>query len=234
MYAAIGVLLAMITQPLVDEPRTIAFSGHTWTVRHNEARQGPGPNWFSAGTSTVRVDARGRLHLRIRKSPRGWECAEVGLSRSLGHGTYEFDIETPPATLADNVVLGLFTYETDTREIDLEVSKWGEPEGPNSQFVVQPYERPGNRLQFPIPPLASGTTLQFTWAPDRIAFKATGKGFTKEWLYTGPDIPPVGAETARMNLWLFRGEAPADGRDQHVVISRFRFTPLSPTEPRTD
>ena len=39
-------------------------------------------------------------------------------------------------------------------------------------------------------------------------------------------IPLEGGENARINLWLFRGSAPTDGRNVEVVLSDFSYTPL--------
>ena len=44
-----------------------------------------------------------------------------------------------------NVVAGLFTYENDTAEIDIEFSKWNKEENEDSQFVIQPGSIPENK-----------------------------------------------------------------------------------------
>jgi hypothetical protein len=46
-----------------------------------------------------------------------------------------------------------------------------------------------------------------------------------EWTYTGGDVPPADGENARINLWMFRGEPPADGQSVEVIVSDFSFVP---------
>jgi hypothetical protein len=72
----------------------------------------------------------------------------VVLNRSLGYGTYTFVVRET-AGIDPNAVLGLFLWDPvafriHNRELDIEISRWGDPKNSNSQFVVQPYSRPGN------------------------------------------------------------------------------------------
>ena len=39
------------------------------------------------------------------------------------------------------------------------------------------------------------------------------------------EIPSEGNENARINLWLFRGRGPTDGKTVEVIIKRFEFVP---------
>ena len=61
------------------------------------------------------------------------------LNRSLGYGVYTWQLAAPPTGFDSNVVLGLFTYESDSREVDIEFSRWGGA-FPNAtaDFAVQP------------------------------------------------------------------------------------------------
>lgn len=210
-------------------PRTISFSGETWTVKASNGRVGPGPNYFSASTNNVWVDAQGRLHLRIAKSRGKWWNAEVIGMRSLGHGTYTWTLDSPVDALDPNAVLGLFTWSNASdyanRELDIEFSRWSNPfAAANAQFVVQPYDAPGHLQPF-VQPAAASSAHGFTWGPGTVAFTSS-TGSVPTWTYTGADVPPAGDETPRMNLWLFRGAAPTDGKPVEVVIRSFTFTPL--------
>jgi hypothetical protein len=40
-------------------------------------------------------------------------------------------------------------------------------------------------------------------------------------------VPDAGQAQVRINLWLFRGNAPTDGQPVEVVISDFTFTPAN-------
>ena len=206
-----------------DGPRTITWSGQTWTVKDSGSSiVGPGPNPFSSSTSNVWVDALGRLHLRITKTKAGWVSAEVVSTRSLGYGSYRWTLASPVGALDANAVLGLFTWNDDPayhhREIDVEVSRWGNALDPtNAQFVVQPYDNPGNLRRFTVAD-ATPTTHTFDWRPGAVDFAST---CTDPWSFTGPGVPVAGGEQARMNLWLFQGRAPLDGQPVEVVFERF-------------
>jgi hypothetical protein len=107
--------------------------------------------------------------------------------------------------------------------------------------VVQPYEHAGNLHRFRLPggtglpgppkgsqPAFEAATHLFDWRPDRIAletWQGTGESAIRiqTWTYSGPDIPPPGNEQLRINVWLFRGDPPSDGREVEVVVRGLAF-----------
>jgi len=211
-------------------PRIVAFSGFSWAVKASTGAVGPGPNIFSDSPESVWVDAAGQLHLRITSRDGQWRAAEVILDHSLGYGTYRFTLASPAGRLDPSVVLGLFTWSDDPaynhREIDIELARWGDATGPtNAQYAVQPYDHVGNVRTF-VQPDTAPTTQEFTWAPHRVSFRsATAEGTTiAGWTYRGADVPRVGDERTRMNLWLDGGAPPTDGTEVEVVLSAFSFT----------
>jgi len=221
-----------------EGPRVVRFAGHDWLVKGSgRERVGPGPNLFSDRETNVWVDDFGRLHLRVSRSGKRWYAAEVVSTESFGHGLYRFYLDTPTHALAPSVVLGLFTWNDDPafahREIDIEFSRWSDPANPvNAQYVVQPYDLPGNLVSFVQPALAP-TTHTFDWQPSAVSFRSlvgfarepsTPNDVIAEWTYDG-DVPQAGGENARINLWMFRGEPPADGRPAEVIVSDFEFVP---------
>lgn len=213
-------------------PRVIEFSGFSWRVKRTSSLAGPGPNYFSDAPEAVWVDERGRLHLRIRRDPQEsgrWLCAEVVSKRSFGHGTYRFHVDSNVDALDPRAVLGMFTWsdapEFHHREIDIEIARWGKPEAPNAQFVVQPWTSPENILRFAIPRALPSTVHAFSWLPGRVRFWSTSQSATiQEWVLTR-GIPPAGGENARINLWLLGGLPPQDEREIEVVIRQFDFQP---------
>src|SRR6266568_3108242 len=105
--------------------RTIEFSGNQWVVKDGgEERRGPGPNYFSSSPENVWVDSQGQLHLKITNRNNRWYCAEVSLEKPLGYGTYEFFVNGRFDQLDPHVVDGLFLYEDDAHEIDIEFGRW--------------------------------------------------------------------------------------------------------------
>lgn len=212
-------------------PRTITFSDFTWDVKTSAGKIGPGPNYFSSSPANVWVDVSGRLHLKLTKAKGRWFAAEVINQASLGRGTYTWVLDTTVDALDANAVLGLFTWNDapafNHMEIDEEFARWGNAADPtNGQFVVQPWDTAGNLLRITQAAGAAPSTQSFTWGTSSVAFSSSA-ATPSSWLYTGPDVPQPGGEHARMNLWLFRGQAPTNGQEIEVVISSFTFAPLA-------
>ncbi len=219
--------------------RILRFSGYEWKVKSSDDRVGPGPNYFSDSKNNVEVDAQGRLHLRITQHDGRWHCAEVISTRSFGYGTYRFYVDTSFDNMDPRVILGLFTWsdapDYSHREIDVEISRWGNKDNKNGQFVVQPYTRPMNIVRFQIPRGLNASTHSFAWKPDGI-FCQSLKGIHSarpgrslviaEHAFT-QGIPQAGGENARINLWLMAGHPPTDGKETEIIVSKFEFVPSS-------
>lgn len=229
--------------------RRIAFAGYEWIVKSGHWL-GPGPNSFSQDCRNVWVDANGRLHLRIEERWGLWLAAEVVLADSFGHGAYAFTVDSRVDALDDNEILGLFTWDDDApefnyREIDFEFSRWGDPGNDNAQFVVQPWDTPGNRYRFDIDYASAtdATTHVMNWGPSSIAFSShygnacadpDPADVIESWTYSGADNPPPGGENVRINLWLRDGLPPVGGSGSEMIISDFRFRPDGPMDSDQD
>lgn len=212
---------------------TVRFSGYEWAIKGGDGL-GPGPNSFSSSDSTVWVDDQDRLHLRISRRGGRWYCAEVYLLQSLGYGTYTFYLSSRVDLLDRRVVGSPFIYEDDTRELDVEFSRWDVEGGPNAQFVVQPWNIPEHREQFYMGLDGDHSTHQIVWRPGSVRFRSTqGDGLhpppgriIHEWMYEGGDVPEEGDERGHINLWLLHGEAPSDDQEAEMVLRAFEWTPL--------
>ncbi|UOB18394.1 glycoside hydrolase family 16 protein [Abyssalbus ytuae] len=216
--------------PPVNNNRVIEFSGYEWLVRNTyEEKQGPGPNYFSDSEENVWVDAQGRLHLKVMQRDGKWYCAGLTLRRTFGFNKYVFYVDSRVDQLNENVVGGLFTYMNDEEEIDIEFSRWSDPENQNSQFAVQPSDIPGNKDRYDMDLEGSDlSTHFFDWQADKIEF-ASYKGHTltpetediiSTWTYTGDNVPPDSYEKVKINLWLFRGNPPTDNQEAEMIINR--------------
>ncbi len=219
--------------------REIRFAGHDWYVKSSGEPFGPGPNHFSEAPEDVWVDSSGHLHMKIVKRDGLWYCTEIVAKESFGNGTYVFTVETRVDQLDPDIVAGLFLWDGDApehhyREIDIEFGRWKDPQSQNAQYVIQPWDAPGNRYRFDVdyPGPADPTTHVIRWAPDRIDFTSYygpfrtypgAGGMIASWSYTGADIPPAGGETPRINFWLVDGLPPTDGEEAELVISDFGF-----------
>lgn len=206
----------------------IEWSGYTWKVRSGVG--GPGPNHWAASRSNIWVDDQGNLHLKIIKKGDKWYCSEIFLPQSLGYGEYTFEVSTNVETLDKNIVFGLFTYETDSREIDIEFSKWGNAANVSGWYSVQP--PPFNSLNqkdFALNLSGILTTHQIKWDSSEIYFRSDyGHGMEhliSHWTYKGANNPPAGKEKLHLNVWLLKGNAPSNLQETEVVIKSFRYVP---------
>lgn len=220
--------------------RQITFSGYDWIVKSSKMPVGPGPNYFSDSTQSVWVDGQGQLHLKIINSNGTWYSAEVISVNSFGYGKYLFHVISRVDQLDKNIVAGFFTWDETApaynyREIDIEFSKWGETLNDNSQYVVQPWDRLGNRHRFNMSLTGNDSIHSVDWKEDRIVFQSLeGSNIIGSWIYTGSDIPSPGKENVRINLWLndpniILGKPPTDGKEAEIIIQKFVFISPSPT-----
>ena len=203
---------------------TIKFSGYTWNVRSGGGN--PGNNLWSNSVNSVSVDAKGQLHLKVREILGKWYSTEVFLSKSLGYGTYQFDVASRVDLTDRNVTAAGFLYANDSNEYDVEFSKWGNSHSPtNADFATQPYTAP-NAIDYwheSLQPAVS--TYRIIWTPGKVEIKATqGTKVLQDWVYTGPNTFAPGAEVFHFNFWINTGGRPASGTEQDYTVQDFKFT----------
>jgi hypothetical protein len=222
--------------PALAQQQRLQFSGYDWRLKAGD-RMGPGPNAWSAANAWV--DKQGYLHLKISQQQGKWYCAEVGMTKPLGFGTYEFQVAGRVDTLDPNVVLGLFNYPPPeigpdtTNEIDIEFSRWSIPTAPNGNFTVWPakigVKESEQTFRFSL--TGNDTINRFTWRPDGILFECLQNGkMLGRWDYrpeNAADRVPQKPLPVLINLWLNQGRAPTDGKEVEIVLRRFTFTPLA-------
>jgi hypothetical protein len=212
-----------------DGPKTLTFSGYEWEVRQIPSNRGGQNDYDPANAWT---DAAGHLHLRLAMRNNHWTSAEVILSRTLGYGTYAFTVRDT-SSLDPSAAFGMLTWDDqgadqNHRELDIEISQWGDRSIPNGQFVVQPFYVPANVARFAAP---SGTlTHSFRWQPGRASFRTTrgnnpmaGNVVAQHEFTSG--VPTPGTERVRMNLYYFRYALQPPQKDVEVVIERFQYLP---------
>src|SRR5205823_5649069 len=133
-----GLALQRYARAVVDRSAmrpSIAFSALEWSVK--DVRWGPDDNSFSAHPDNVSVDRLGHLHLKITKRGGEWQSAEVIAKKAFGYGRYVFYLSSRVDLLNENVVVGLFTWDTNAchandsnGEVDIEFSRWGDKNNP--------------------------------------------------------------------------------------------------------
>jgi hypothetical protein len=209
--------------------KMLSFSGYEWRIRDAPSSRGGGNNYDESNAWT---DSKGALHLRIAKRSGDWSCAEVTLTRSLGYGTYSVMVRDI-AQLEPAAVFSIFTWDyggdPNHREMDIEVSRWGDSSNRNAQFVVQPYYVPENATRFTLP--AGVLTYSIHWEPGRLTFRtvrgseagSTARPVAEHVFTSGVPIP--GIESMRMNLYIFRGAKEPLRNENEVVIEKFEYFP---------
>jgi len=203
--------------------RQIKWCNYTWSIK--TGIEGPGPNNWSDDEKDVYVDEKGHLHLKIINRNGKWYCTEVA-GEILGYGTYVFEVKDTKQ-FADNAVLGLFVYQDDDHEIDIEIARWGKVDGLNIDFVVQQKDLelrkdPTRHHGFYIDPTLPSIN-SFTWSESEVNFKTESGGKTEQWKYPLSFIPKAEKEKVILNFWLFEGEPPLGHKEEEVVITKFRF-----------
>jgi hypothetical protein len=229
------VLAATVVKGIGPLPQAISkniqFSGYAWKAANDTSERNGLPNAYDP--ANVSTDSKGSLHLQIIRKDNRWTCSHVILTHSFGYGTYVFSLEDvshlPPAA-----VLTLFTWddlgaEQNHREMDIEISRWGDPGGKNAQFVMQPYYVPENVARFAVP--SGPVTYAFVWEPDRVSFRAArGDDQTSQrdaianHAFTS-GIPSPGDESVSLNFCAFGFSKVPLKDDAEVVIDRFQYLP---------
>jgi hypothetical protein len=216
---------------LVPAPRKqLTFSGYEWEVRQTPSDRG-GTNDYDPGNAWT--DAEGFLHLKLRQHEGRWTSAEVILTRTLGYGTYTFVVRDT-SHLDPAATMGMLTWddqgaEQNHRELDIEISQWGDRSVKNAQYVVQPYYVPANVLRFAAP--AGRATHSFRWEPGRALFRtvrgtgspASDAAVAQHEFTSGVPIP--GNERVRINLYYFRFSPSPPQNEVEVVVERFQYFP---------
>jgi len=115
-----------------------------------------------------------------------WYSTEVVTKEVMGYGTYKWNVTGDLKNIASNIVLGLFTWDTENfatqanSEIDVEFAYWGNDttEPATLQYSVQPvafgpyYPERTNRPKFDGDILIGTTSHEFTWTKDLITWKS--------------------------------------------------------------
>ena len=211
-------------------PKTISFSGYDWLVRQTQNDR-HGMNDYDG--RNVWVDNDGHLHLLLTEREGRWTSADVRLTRSLGYGTYSFDVRDT-SQIDPSAAFSMYTFDPlgsdqNFRELTIDLSRWGEPGAMSGQFVVQPETVPANVFRFAIP--AGLLTYSFRWEPGRVSFKAVRGSPTPrsdrvvaERLFTA-QVPTAGAERPQLTLLYDRGAPRPPSKSVEVVVEKFVFLP---------
>src|SRR5882672_7645560 len=208
--------------PVLPSPKILNFSSYEWTTSTGPIFRAGSRNFFDP--ANVWTDERGALHLRISGSPGKWTAAELKLMRSLGYGTYRFQVRDV-SVLEPSATLTLITWdgvgtESNRRELDVELGRWGYLDNDNIHYVVQPYYVPANFVAFRTP--AGVNTHSFHWEPGQVTFStvagsgnaAAGRAINQHVFTSG--VPSPEGHSVRIALYVFH-QGPISLRHENEV-----------------
>jgi hypothetical protein len=209
-------------------PKTVSFSGYDWDVvqvsidRH-------GANVCDA--RNVWVDGEGHLHLLLTQRDGRLTSAALTLSRPLGYGTYAFTVRDI-SHLDPAAALVMYTWDDradlNHRELNISLSRWGDPRNKNGQYVLQYEDVAANVYRFAAP--AGALTHAFRWEPGSALFRTvrgtevgTGQEIAERQFTSG--VPAPATATARICLLYVREAKTPLPSNVEVVVERFVFLP---------
>ena len=233
-----GGLVALVTivkgtgTPQFAPVGSLKFSGYDWSVRTIASDKGGTNNLYDPENAWT--DSSGALHLQIKRKSGRWSCAEIFLNSSLGYGTYVVTVRDT-SHLEPAAVFSMFTFdewngEQHYREMDIEVSRWGDAESKsNAQYVVQPFYNPGNLFAFLAP--AGPLTYLMRWESGHATFKTfrgrsagAGMPLVSEHEFTS-GVPSPGQAKPRLILYVVASDKNPLQKPSEVVIEKFEYFP---------
>jgi len=165
-----------------------------------------------------------------------WYCTEVE-GPNLGYGTYVFHSKGRVDTLDTNMVAAVFTYQTDTEELDIEFSRWGASTAfKDLGYSVQTGMPQGSYNQlFQVTQSDATTELTevITWAYHTALFQvyygyqtwviSIAADTVGIWLNTSSWVPRSNRGELMVNFWLMSGLAPVTKKGAEWTITDFTF-----------
>jgi hypothetical protein len=229
---ALVTIVKGIGEPQFAPVGSLKFSGYDWGVRTIASDKGGTNNLYEPENAWT--DASGALHMQIKRKSGRWSCAEIFLNRVLGYGTYSVTV-ADTSHLEPASVFSMFTFEEwggeqHYREMDIEVSRWGDAANKNNaQYVIQPFFIPGNLFAFAAP---SGTlTYVMRWESGHANFTTfrgrstdAGAQVVSEHEFSS-GIPTPGEAKPRLIFYVVASDKNPLQKPSEVVIEKFEYLP---------
>jgi hypothetical protein len=210
------------------KPVTIHFSGYDWEVRQISSNWGGKLNPYDPANASI--DENGFLHLKIVHRDDRWFCADVGLKESLGQGSYLFTVRDV-SSMDPAAALRMYTwnhFKLFNNEMGIDISRWGDPNSKNGQFVVHPSFQPHNLYRFEVPD--GLVTFRFDWIPGKVSFEAArgrlaeGQAIVAKQTFTS-GVPQPGGEKIHISLYAYGDSRIPMKESGEVIIEQFRYIP---------
>jgi PKD repeat protein len=186
------------------------WKGFTW-----EGRSGQGAPVFNRWSAYgPYIDYLDRLHLTLKNYKGVWYSSELDGNVHFQYGKFTWVVDWQSLRLDKNSVVGLFTYENDINEFDIEFSTWEGEYTENLWYSNQPAVV--NRAEvYP----TEKVTCSIDWKPSYCRFRAVSESGVVLADYTDStnlrDIP----QALAMNLWLY--DKPSNLAEADIIIYDF-------------
>ncbi len=211
--------------------QTIKFAGMNWHIK--DSAGSPGPNYWSNSSQNVWVDSLGYLHLKINKINNKWYCSEIISDKKMDYGEYTFSINSDVTLIDPNAVVGLFLYQNDNHEIDIEFSRWGTKLNNLCWYSIQPLNS-HRQSSFALENHLISTTHKIIWSKKNINFQSYSGDYSTidssnyiigNWIYSGLHNPVPDSIRLHINFWLMNGLPPSNQKDMELIIKAVKILP---------
>ena len=212
------------------ESSMIHFSGYDWKVRSGVGDADGEPCNYE--TSNVWVDDEGFLHLLMGEEAGQYLCSGVSITRSLGYGTYRFEVSDSaqlPLSASFFMLIRSDHEDPDDRSgFSIELSKWGRAGQRDAAFIVQPYYIPGNVASFKAP--AGQVTYVLRWEPGNAVFNSFPGSVSKPHRDVinhvfNSDVPVPSTETVKLDFHDFHHSQSGVHHPVEIVVRKFEYLP---------
>jgi PKD repeat protein len=201
----------------------LVWKGFTWTARSGQGA----PQFNRWNPGGIYVDYLGRLHLTIKNVNGVWYSSEADNDVELRYGKFTWTVDQEAFNADKNTVLGLFTYETDINEHDIEMSRWEDEDAKNVSFSNQEHAEPNKKVYDAFLYPSEKVLCSIDWQPDTCRFTIVTESGTTLADYTDNDATPTTvAESLAMNLWLWG--APSNQSEIDITIYDFSYEAYVP------
>lgn len=198
------------------------WKGQNWYLTGGKAN--PGNNYWNV--SGAWIDEQNRMHLTVVNDNGKWECTMLSSQYAYRYGTFTWTVASPIYTFDKNSAVGLCTYLDDYNASNVGISRWGDPNGNQLLYSIEPSKIKGNSKEYLVPSSIEGTNTTYIieWKPNYIRFTSMQADGTVIADYNNTNIStiPKEPESVIMNLWLVA--PPSDGKNIELIISNFTVT----------
>ena len=227
--AIAAVASVSVGAPFAAVNQKLTFSGYEWSIRRIASDRNGAVSYYDPANAWT--DSAGRLHLKIARQGDHWTCSQVTSSSHLGYGTYLFSVGDT-SRFEPAITLTMMTHDDLSaehhREMEIELSRWGNPNSKGGDYVIQPYSLPENKVIFES--AAGKMTHSLRWEPGMATFQtvrdsseARGQVVARNVFNSG--IPTPGAASVVVDFCDFKYSKVPLQNGAEVVIEKFQFLP---------